>query len=195
MILTINDLKLKLDGQQKEIVNLCTKLKDSDMFRGRIRQEIAELAGIGNEPKLLREASKRLYQKHVKDDARKGSEGGEDLQKESNRQRDYLERTVESLKKKLVKDADTYRADATRIMSENVLLIQEINQLRREVKMIKAQSMNRDSTTTDLPDHLRNQMASNKEQIARLRDRLSELDRISHSLGRPVPKDRAPGVA
>ena len=168
------------------------KLKESELYKSRIQREIADLAGIGQEPKLLREASKRLYQKHVKDDTRCGTEGEEDLQRESNRQRDYLERTVDSLKKKLVKDSDTHRADATRIMSENVLLIQEINQLRREVKMIQAQAATRESGA--IPDHIRNDMQKNKDDIQRLRDRLNELDRISHALGRPGPRDRAPHI-
>eukprot|EP01063_Lacrimia_lanifica_P035882 TRINITY_DN695_c0_g1_i1.p1 TRINITY_DN695_c0_g1~~TRINITY_DN695_c0_g1_i1.p1 ORF type:complete len:1201 (+),score=508.73 TRINITY_DN695_c0_g1_i1:85-3687(+) len=194
LMLNINDLKLKLDGQQKEIGNLTNKLKDSDMFKGRIRQEIAELAAIGQEPKLLREASKRLYQKHVKDDMKRDTDGEEDAQRENNRQRDYLERTVEGLKKKLVKDSDTHRADASRIMGENVTLIQEINQLRREIKMIKGYSVQRDQND-GVPDASRAEIEANKAELQHLRDRLNELDRISHAMGRPAAKDRPPALA
>eukprot|EP01064_Diplonema_japonicum_P011612 TRINITY_DN1900_c3_g1_i2.p1 TRINITY_DN1900_c3_g1~~TRINITY_DN1900_c3_g1_i2.p1 ORF type:complete len:1214 (+),score=235.47 TRINITY_DN1900_c3_g1_i2:41-3643(+) len=189
LILSISDLKLKLEGQQKEIASLQSKLKDGEVFKTRIRAEIAELTAIGQEPKLLREASKRLYQKHVKDDARRNNEGDEDIQKESNRQRDYLERTVESLKKKLVKDADTHRADANRIMHENVVLIQEINQLRREIKMLKAQGMTREAGVSDT---MRNDIEANKREIQQLRARLAEIDKAQHAMGRPPPKDKAP---
>lgn len=36
---------------------------------------------------------------------------------------DYLEKTVDSLKRKLVKDADSHKSDNNRIMNENVVLI------------------------------------------------------------------------
>ena len=189
LILTINDLKLKFDGQHKEITSLQTKIKDSEVFKSRIRAEICELTSMGQEPKLLREASKKLYQKHVKEDRNKLNDMEDDLQKESNRQRDYLERTVDSLKRKLVKDSDTHRADGNRIMGENVVLIQEINQLRREIKIIKAQAPSR-TCGENIPEGARKEMDSNKVEISQLRERLSELDRIRHAMGRPAPKDK-----
>jgi len=39
-----------------------------------------------------------------------------DIQKEYNRQRDYLEKTVDSLKRKLSKDMDLHKTDSMRIM-------------------------------------------------------------------------------
>ena len=33
LVLTINDLKLKIDGQQKEIHNLSNKLKDAETYK------------------------------------------------------------------------------------------------------------------------------------------------------------------
>jgi hypothetical protein len=76
---------------------------------------------------------KKLYQKHVTDHVDK-AEIDEDIQKEYNRQREYLERSVESLKRKLHKDMELHRTDNMRIMQENVSLIKEINELRREIK-------------------------------------------------------------
>lgn len=46
-----------------------------------------------------------------------------DIQKEYHRQRDYLERTVSSLRRKLAKDSEMHRADTVRVMQENVALI------------------------------------------------------------------------
>merc|ERR1711937_542850 len=56
-----------------------------------------------------------------------------DSQKEYNRQRTYLEKSVDSLKRKLAKDSEVHRIDNMRIMQENVSLIREINDLRREI--------------------------------------------------------------
>lgn len=62
----------------------------------------------------------------------------DDIQREYNRQRDYLERTVDSLKLKLNKDTERHRRDHNKIVSENVALIKEINELRRDLKAAKA---------------------------------------------------------
>ena len=67
----------------------------------------------------------------------------EDIQKEYNRQREYLEKSVESLKRKLQKDMELHRSDNMRIMQENVSLIKEINELRREVKVLRSSNVKR----------------------------------------------------
>ena len=59
----------------------------------------------------------------------------ENVQQEYARQRDYLERGVDVLKRKLARDSELHRSDNLRIMQENVALIKEINELRRELKV------------------------------------------------------------
>eukprot|EP01065_Artemidia_motanka_P053301 TRINITY_DN985_c0_g2_i1.p1 TRINITY_DN985_c0_g2~~TRINITY_DN985_c0_g2_i1.p1 ORF type:complete len:1226 (+),score=563.45 TRINITY_DN985_c0_g2_i1:55-3678(+) len=196
LVLRINDLKLKIDGQCKEVGNLEGRLKDADAFRHRIRMEISELAAMAKEAKLLKEACKRLYHKHVRDENRRGPEIEEDVQKECNRQRDYLERTVESLKRKLIKDSDTHKSETTRIMNENVTLIVEINQLRREIKLLKSQqSRDRDLTSgAASTDEARREMDTNRREIGRLRERLEDLERQLHAVGRPPARERAPAA-
>jgi hypothetical protein len=64
-----------------------------------------------------------------------GADGsGSDLGGEYARQRNYLEKTIESLKRKLAADAEAHRTDELRIMGQNVSLIRELNELRREIK-------------------------------------------------------------
>ena len=60
-----------------------------------------------------------------------------DIQQEYSRQREYLERTVASLRNKVNKDQQLHRSDNVRIMQENVALIKEINQLRRDINVVK----------------------------------------------------------
>merc|ERR1712100_250440 len=63
------------------------------------------------------------------------SDGGfDDLQQEYSRQREYLERSVVGLKRKMLKDAKMQKSDYMRLMRENVVLTKEINQLRRDKK-------------------------------------------------------------
>lgn len=58
-----------------------------------------------------------------------------DVSSEYARQRGYLEKTIEGLKRKLAVDADAHRTNELRIMSHNVTLIRELNELRREIKV------------------------------------------------------------
>jgi hypothetical protein len=51
---------------------------------------------------------KKLYQSHCSDDLTP-TEVDADIQKEYNRQREYLEKSVESLKRKLHKDMESHR--------------------------------------------------------------------------------------
>eukprot|EP00882_Tetradesmus_deserticola_P034328 GHRQ01039345.1.p1 GENE.GHRQ01039345.1~~GHRQ01039345.1.p1 ORF type:complete len:139 (-),score=44.68 GHRQ01039345.1:263-679(-) len=58
-----------------------------------------------------------------------------EVNNEYTRQRNYLEKTIDSLKRKLAADSEAHRADELRIMSQNVSLIRELNELRREIKV------------------------------------------------------------
>merc|ERR1719152_339761 len=89
-----------------------------------------------NDPKQLKYSVANLYQKYMESGVKK-MELDTDMQKEYNRQRDYLEKSVDSLKRKLEKDSQVHRIDNMRIMGENVSLIREINDLRREINNLK----------------------------------------------------------
>jgi len=75
----------------------------------------------------------------VQEDVTESASVDADIQKEYSRQREHLERSVASLRKKLAKDSEIHRADNVRIMQENVSLIKEINDLRRELKIARTQ--------------------------------------------------------
>ena len=59
------------------------------------------------------------------------------MHQEFQRHRNYLERTVQGLQKKLIKDSSNFNKDSSRIMQENVALIKEINELRREITVAR----------------------------------------------------------
>eukprot|EP01002_Notosolenus_urceolatus_P000978 NODE_124_length_2690_cov_42.754638_g100_i0.p1 GENE.NODE_124_length_2690_cov_42.754638_g100_i0~~NODE_124_length_2690_cov_42.754638_g100_i0.p1 ORF type:complete len:876 (+),score=301.78 NODE_124_length_2690_cov_42.754638_g100_i0:62-2629(+) len=146
--LTISDLKSKGDASSQEIKRLQHRVRDAEIFRQRVRTDLSELATLIQDPKGLKEGVRKLYSKHCQQVAPDGDPNStgkptkagidDDLHKEYHRQRDYLERTVESLKKKLAKDHDSHKSDVSRIMAENVVLIQEVNELRREIRAIRA---------------------------------------------------------
>jgi biopolymer transport protein ExbB/TolQ len=114
-------------------LNLSVTWQDLQSVIRQFHHNLHETAQHVQDPKALKESVKKLYQKHCAEDIKQeGME--EDIQKEYNRQREYLEKSVESLKRKLHKDMESHRQDNMRIMQENVTLIKEINELRREVR-------------------------------------------------------------
>jgi hypothetical protein len=77
---------------------------------------------------------KQLYQRHCQGSG-PSSAVDEEVNQEYARQRQYLERTVEGLKRKLAVDVETHRVEGLKVMQQNVALIKEINELRREIKV------------------------------------------------------------
>ncbi len=133
-----------------------------------------------------------------------------DIQKEYARQREHLERSVASLRKKLAKDTEIHRADNVRIMQENVSLIKEINDLRRELKIARTQvhdleaalGLHRKSNKAHATETLAQITSTNKnaqleqdlqervkvidlqqEEIVRLRSRMHDME--ESVIGRP----------
>ncbi|XRB08616.1 cilia- and flagella-associated protein 57 [Pycnococcus provasolii] len=194
--LTISDLRLKLDGLQRELLKQRRVNADSEAVVRRFRHDLHEVAQTIQEPKALKEGIKRLYQKHMVENLQL-SAVDEDIQREYNRQREYLEKSVESLKRKLNKDQELHRTEGMRIMSENVSLIGEINLLRRDVRTLKAANrMNKPKKAgAPAPDYAR-EVEMQKAEIRRLRDALSQsgaqapLDTTVQQ--RPTSRERLP---
>eukprot|EP00731_Ephydatia_muelleri_P018745 Em0011g785a len=95
------------------------------------------------EPDLLKKAVDDLRKKYLQD--HDGGTTGEqeretDIHSEYARQREHLERSVASLRKKLAKDTEIHRADYIRVMQDNVALLKEINDLRVELKKSRTQA-------------------------------------------------------
>merc|ERR1712182_163596 len=138
------------------------------------------------EPKQLRDHITALYKKYVPNGIQK-QELDSDIQREYNRQRDYLEKSVESLKRKLLKDSEVHRQDNMRILQENVSLIREINDLRREINFLKHERQQQRLHVTRKKDgddekkeaqlvqavsSMQNEMEANKTAIEQLRKAL-----------------------
>uniref|UniRef100_A0A0G4FUD2 Uncharacterized protein n=1 Tax=Chromera velia CCMP2878 TaxID=1169474 RepID=A0A0G4FUD2_9ALVE len=134
--LKICELETKQNALLKEIQDQRKSLTDSNNLIKRMKDEIFDCAQHIQEPKALKNVVTGLYKKYVKHEVKK-VEFDTDIQKEANRQRDYLERSVESLKRKLSKDSEVHRQDNMKIMQENVVLIREINELRRELNHLR----------------------------------------------------------
>merc|ERR1719408_377412 len=136
LALEISQLQMKQRALQEEIKSQKKRLKDDMALIKRFKLDLSECMECIQEPKQLKEAVANLYRKYVQSGVKK-LDLDTDMQKEYNRQRDYLEKSVDSLKRKLEKDSQAHRIDNMRIMQENVSLIREINDLRREINALK----------------------------------------------------------
>merc|ERR1711977_86287 len=124
--LDISQLQTKQRSLQDEIVSQRKKMTDCQTIIKRFKNDLHECVQFIQEPKQLKESVTSLYKKYVPNGIKK-QELDSDIQREYNRQRDYLEKSVESLKRKLLKDSEVHRQDNMRILQENVSLIREIN--------------------------------------------------------------------
>ena len=189
--LTISDLRLKLDGMQREILSQRTKLGDADAKVRGLKTELHETVQHIQDPKALKEQVKRMYQKHVTE-AVPSRAVEPDIAAEYARQREYLEKSVESLKRKLSKNNELHKSDNMRMMQENVTLVKEINDLRREIKQMKllqrqAAMGGGGSTTSGFG-------GGGGEEVMRLRQRVEELESGSQVANRPTSRERLPNM-
>jgi hypothetical protein len=204
--LTISDNKLKLEGQQHEILKQRAQIGQVENTLKRYCNDLHAVIQYITEPKQLKEAVKALYQKHVLEPPA-GAQVDQDMQKEYSRQRDYLEKTVDSLKRKLSKDMDLHKTDSMRIMQENVALIKEINELRREIKALKQGPRPPAGNAKDTPQvasgrgsravtssvEAAKEIEMQREEIRRLRNRLDELER-NPIINRPTSREKLPAM-
>lgn len=203
--LLISNLKLKQAGLQAEVLDQRGRKSDAQQQMSRFQHDLHEVVQYIQDPKMLKDKVKLLYQKHCADMVSAAEEDG-DLEREASRQREYLEKTVEGLKRKLAKDSELHRTDNLRIMQENTALIKEINELRREIKSLK--TANGNSPTGKRPgsvgrrplspeSDLRKEIDMQRELISRLREdiaskdqKIKQLEAIVHP--RPVSRERLP---
>ncbi|KAJ3319152.1 Cilia- and flagella-associated protein 57 [Boothiomyces sp. JEL0866] len=136
--LAIADLKLKLRASEKEVQNERVAVQNGVSLIRRFKVDLQDCIQYIQEPKLLKTSLKKLYHKYcIESSAKEETLNDTDPQQEYARQREYLERTVTSLRKKQSKDQVMHKMDNVRIMQENVVLITEINNLRRDIQSIK----------------------------------------------------------
>lgn len=153
----INDMVNELENLQKIIISLDLqlselreKLKSADNELRKeiminramkaalknIRSEIFQASGfIQDVPKLIR-AVKAMYHKYNADkDFTLIQAEDFETKNEFLRQRDFLERTVKTLKNQVSKQSTSTGGDKVRLIEENTTLINETNVLRKELKI------------------------------------------------------------
>ncbi|KAM4872713.1 cilia- and flagella-associated protein 57 isoform 2-T3 [Thomomys bottae] len=138
--LNITELWQKLRATDQEMRKEQQKERDLESLVRRFKTDLHNCVAYIQEPRLLKEKTRALFEKYVqRADMVEIAGLNSDLQQEYARQREHLERNLATLKKKVVKESELHRTDYVRIMQENVSLIKEINELRRELKLTRSQ--------------------------------------------------------
>ena len=153
--LMIGELRLKIDGMQKEIDKQNDALVVAERFNAEYSAEIAEAKKVAERPNLLKGRIVSMYKAYVQQQPGGSnqikSSQEKNSQEDSNRQRDYLEKSVESLKQKISKDMKLHKAERLRLMRESVELTKEINVLRREYKALELAHSKRRTSQSSTP--------------------------------------------
>ncbi|XP_030351750.1 cilia- and flagella-associated protein 57 [Strigops habroptila] len=145
--LNITQLQQKLKATDNEMHRERQKKQNMEALIKRFKADLHNCAGFIQEPKKLKNGICELYTKYVQEsDLEEIEIAQKDLQPECMRQREYLERNLAALKKKLVKNQETHRGAYMHIMQENMSLIKEINDLRQELKAALTQLHDLEST-------------------------------------------------
>lgn len=189
LALDISQLQMKQRALQEEIKSQKRRLRDDLSLIKRFKLDLSDALESVQEPKVLKENMAQLYRKYVQNGAKR-LDVDTDMQTEYKRQRDYLEKSVDSLKRKLEKDSQGHRIDNMRIMQENVSLIREINDLRREINQLKhertAQELQAQYGITSGKDGSAAELL--QEEVTMQRDQIAELARHLQSLQDTMPQ-------
>jgi len=195
--LMIGELRLKIDGMQREIDAQNEKLKEGKLAADQCKIDLQEAAKVLNDHQVLKQRiiqMNRLYSEEAmslakeKKNDKKNEENGaikavNNVQREYNRQREYLEKSVESLKRKLSKDLKTHQADKMRLLRESVDLTNEINTLRRELHSVKEHHSSAsvsNKTKRNMPQNQASEVTREvklqQEQISNLQQKIAHLE-------------------
>ena len=118
---------MKLEGMQHEVLAERRRAADPEALIRRMRTDLHDTTQHIQDPKMLKDAVRALYQKHVSESV--GEHGLDvDLHKEYTRQREFLEKTAASLKGKLEKETERHKKESVRVLQENVALIRYVHE-------------------------------------------------------------------
>ncbi|KAJ3100632.1 Cilia- and flagella-associated protein 57 [Physocladia obscura] len=136
--LAIADLKLKLKAAEKQVTKERCRVKGCCTTIRKFKVDLNECVQFIQEPKIMKSQVKKLYQKYCKEVVKDEEALDLDIQQEYARHREYLEKSVNSLRQKVSKDQGVHRSENVQIMQENAVLIKEINQLRRDLRSVRS---------------------------------------------------------
>jgi len=136
----IANLQTKQASLQKEILFQRKKIADSQSLCKRVKHDLHAVMDASQNQKLFKKAFLDFHAKYalkVAGPAREEDDGEKEIADEYGRQRNYLQKSVAALKAKLGKDSLLHRQNNLEALQENMGLIRNINDLRKEISLLK----------------------------------------------------------
>ena len=132
----IGELRTKLDGMQRTIMLNRQKLVDLETKAERFRAQLEDCAQHVQSSELLQESFQLLHANNVPNTL-KTKKLDADIELEYKRQKEFLERTIDTLKLRLDKDVQAHKEENMAIVQANMELIKQINHFRQKIRNIK----------------------------------------------------------
>ena len=139
--LMISELKLKADGMKTEFSLQSDRYEMNSRIITKYRRDLKELLAEIENNAVLKSKIILLFRTYVQDDASNDDSGKpskklEDPQLIYNRDREQLERSLEALRRAAKGDARAHKRDVTKMLRENVILTNELNDLRKNYVLL-----------------------------------------------------------
>lgn len=151
--LMIDELKLKMEGIKAEIHSQEDRCAISERFLEKFRRDLQELWTQRHDNNAFKVAMIKMYRVYVQEDVSPATLGGsssggggaggkrdlEDPQQVYNRDREQMERSLDSLRRAMKTEAIAHRRDMGKMLRESVLLTKELNTLRKNFRSLYLQ--------------------------------------------------------
>ena len=152
--LMIEELKLKLEGVKREKQNQEERVAQSSRLMTKFQRDLMQLWASRNDQTAFKACMIKLYRIYVQEDIAPsvlaggggGGDGGggrrgdmEDPQQVYNRDREQMERSLDSLRRAMKTEAMAHKRDMGKMMRESVMLTKELNQLRKNARSLQLQ--------------------------------------------------------
>jgi chromosome segregation ATPase len=195
--LLIGSLREQLDELQQDILGKRSKLQSQEASSTAFYSQLYEVVQQIQHPEALAAGMSHLYTTHVSEAVLPpGRDKG--IEKEYHRQKDYLQRSIAALKKKLESDSTEAKNENARIMLGNMELIGQVNTLRAEVKRLRgrkgatlpAGEEGVDAEGGQKGGGLEQTIAQQREEIGTLKGEIARLERLLMA-ARPASREPA----
>jgi cilia- and flagella-associated protein 57 len=200
LVLQIKSLRQKRAAQQKELDGIAAKIAEAKAYQSRMWAELGDTHKAyleTKDKKRLKEMAKALHDNYtagrrpVSKKTFRSAGTATDEVKDYHRERDHLEVNLASLKKKIAKDEENHRAEKQCITTENVILVKEINDLRKEARTLAAKAgvvrPTDPSGVSVYAEEYAREMQIQQSEISRLRSLVGQLEAQVKAKGLPLP--------
>ena len=131
--LIVKDMKLKREGMQKEEAETIAKIRKQEDYKQQFKDDVYDVLNNHlNDYKKLKKGIKRLHRIYVLEEVKEHEIGETNLHEEQNERRRSMENNIDHFRGTLKQNKKRHAENYQRIQSQNVMLLRDINILRKE---------------------------------------------------------------